>query len=170
MLALAVGEVKGLVELEELMQVEGEGLEDWDGKAETERRALSLTLEVTLALALALTVLHALELADKEGEVLTLALLDAVVELEAAPEGVVEAEGDEDEDSVDRLSPSRLTVGLDEGTKVFELVGLTLTVEETVLEKKELLEAEGDRDRVPDEEKESRAESEALVLALPLPL
>ena len=57
-----------------------------------------------------------LPLSEWEAEVLTLALLDAELEFEAWGVGVVEEDGDEEDESVERLWSSRLTVGLGEGT------------------------------------------------------
>ena len=47
---------------------------------------------------------------------LTLALLDTELEFEAWGVGVVVKDGDEEDESVERLWSSRLTVGLGEGT------------------------------------------------------
>lgn len=57
-----------------------------------------------------------LPLSEWEAEVLTLALLDAELEFEAWGVGVVVEDGDEEDESVERLWSSRLTVGLGEGT------------------------------------------------------
>ena len=55
-------------------------------------------------------------LSEWEAEVLTLALLDTELEFEAWGVGVVVEDGDEEDESVERLWSSRLTVGLGEGT------------------------------------------------------
>jgi hypothetical protein len=55
-------------------------------------------------------------LSEWEAEVLTLALLDTELEFEAWGVGVVVKEEDEEDESVERLWSSRLTVGLGEGT------------------------------------------------------
>ncbi len=57
-----------------------------------------------------------LPLSEWEAEVLTLALLDAELEFEAWGVGVEVRDGDEEDESVERLWSSRLTVGLGEGT------------------------------------------------------
>ena len=109
-----------------------DGLAELEGDGDGRALALPLALEVELTLAQALPLPLALRLGDCEGEglpeklelplsereaeALTLALLDTVLVFDARAVGVVVVEEEGEEDSVERLTPSRLAVGLGEGT------------------------------------------------------
>ena len=107
------------------MLTEAEGHEEGEKELEPEALELDDTLMVLLSevheeeLGETVEVSEEVELIEgveeRVGDALTLVLSDGVGEIEDDTESVTEEEGDGEDDSLETLSPSRLTVGRGEG-------------------------------------------------------